>query len=257
MNMSRFTGNTALDILIVLVIIVAVTAIAKGLLSQIKLKNGRLQTIVTILKSTIQYVAAIVGLIWILRILDVNVATIFASVGIVALIVGFSAESLIADVITGIFMIFENLFNVGDVVEIDGYRGIVDQIGIRTISIRDAGDNLKIVNNSNVKNIVNLSSDHSKAVCDIGIIYEDNLEAAEEAVQQILEKVYENHNDIFLKKPVYDGVQELTLTAVMLRVVAEVEEKDIFAGRRILNRELLIGLTKAGIHMPYNKSVLQ
>lgn len=255
--MSKLTGNTVLDIIIVLVVIVAVTAIAKGLLSGIKLKNGRVKTIITILESTIQYVAAIVGMIWILRILDVNVATIFASVGIVALVVGFSAESLIADVITGIFMIFENQFNVGDVVEIEGYRGTVDQIGIRTISIRDTGDNVKIINNSNIKNIVNLSSDLSKAVCDIGISYEDDLETVEAVLQKVLEDIYESHRDIFQKKPEYAGVQELAASSIVLRIIAEVDEKNIFIGRRIMNRALLLGLTKAGISLPYNQLVVR
>lgn len=250
--MNKLTGNTTLDIIIVLAAMAAATAIVKGLLSRINLKRGRLKTIITVLESTVQYMAAIVGLIWILRILEVNVATIFASVGIVALVVGFSAESLIADVITGIFMMFENQFNVGDVVEIDGYRGTVDQIGIRTICIRDSGDNVKIVNNSNIKNIINLSSDHSKAVCDIGISYEDNLVSVEGVLENILEGVYEGNRDIFLKKPEYAGVQELAPSMILLRVVAEVEEENIFIGRRIMNRELLLGLAEAGVSRFYN-----
>lgn len=162
-------------IIFVFVVMGLITALTKAVLSKAKVKSHRIQTIITLLHSTVQYVTAIVGLIWVLSVIGVDVNTIFASVGIVALIVGFSAESLIADVITGLFMIFENQFNVGDVVEIDGYRGSVEQIGIRTISIRDSGDNLKIINNSNIKNMINLSSNISKAVCDIGISYEADL----------------------------------------------------------------------------------
>ncbi len=247
--MEGFTGNPVIDVIIVLVIMTVITVVCKSLLNRIKVKNGRVQTVITILESTVQYMTAIVGLIWILRLLGVNVATIFASVGIVALIVGFSAESLIADVITGIFMIFENQFNVGDVVEIDGYRGTVGQIGIRTISIRDGGDNVKIVNNSNVKNIINLSAAHSRAVCDIRIPYEEDLEHAESVLKKILKDAYEVHKDVFMKEPAYAGVQELGAEAVILRVTVELDEKDIFTGRRILNRELLLGLKKNGIRL--------
>ena len=67
-----------------------------------------------------------------------------ASVGVVALVVGFGAESLIEDMITGLFMLFENQYNVGDIVEVDGFRGTVTSIGIRTTCITDPGDNVKI-----------------------------------------------------------------------------------------------------------------
>ena len=76
-----------------------------------------------------------------------NVSTILASVGLLALIVGFGAESLITDVITGVFMLFENQYNVGDIIEVSGFRGTVSSIGIRTISITDSSGNIKIINN--------------------------------------------------------------------------------------------------------------
>ena len=100
----------------------------------------------------LKYIAGIVILCWGLSIIGVNVSTIVASVGIIALIVGFSAESLIADVVTGAFMIFENQYNVGDIVEVDGFRGKVTNIGIRTTSITDTGDNVKVINNSAMRN---------------------------------------------------------------------------------------------------------
>ncbi|MCC8060533.1 MAG: mechanosensitive ion channel family protein [Clostridiales bacterium] len=237
--------------IIVIAIVIIVTLAAKKILPKLQPKNHRLQTMISLLYSTIQYIAAIVCLIWILKITGADVNTILASVGIVALIVGFSAESLIADVITGLFMIFENQFNVGDVVEIDGYRGTVENIGIRTISVRDSGDNVKIVNNSNIKNMVNLSTDVSRAVCDMRISYEEDLEQVEKILDDILEESFEKHNDIFLKKPVYIGVQDLHLRAVIVRIVAEVEEENIFSGRRILNREIYLGLEKRGVHIPY------
>lgn len=238
--------------IVAIVIIVVITSVIKVILSRIRVSNHRFQTIITLLYSTVQYMAVILGLVWVLHIAGVNVNTIFASVGIVALIVGFSAESLIADVITGLFMLFENQFNVGDVVEIDGYRGFVEKIGIRTISMRDSGDNLKIVNNSNIKDMVNLSHDVSKAICDIRISYEEKLVNVETVLDRLLDECFENHSDIFLKKPVYLGVQDLGEKALVLRIAAEVEEKDIFAGRRILNRDLYLGLERNGVSIPYS-----
>lgn len=251
--MYAITGNTLIDCFIVAAVLMIITFAAKKLLSSIKVKNGRIQTTITILESTIQYVMAIIGLVWILRITGVNVTTIFASVGIVALIVGFSAESLIADVLTGIFMLFENQFNVGDVVEIDGFRGVVDQVGIRTVSIRDVGNNLKIMNNSKINNVINLSSANSKAICDIAVSYGQDLEQVEQKLAAVLSEIYKNNQDVFVEEPVYTGVQELKSSCLMLRIVADVQEENIFQGRRILNRELFLKLKKAGIGLAYGE----
>ena len=74
-------------------------------------------------------------------------------------------------------MLLENQYNVGDIVEVNGFRGTVTSIGIRTTCITDTGDNVKIINNSEMKNILNRSDNYSKAVCDISIPYETDLES--------------------------------------------------------------------------------
>ena len=147
------------------------------LLGLIRPKTHRAQTVVTLIASLCKYVAVIVVLCWGLSILGVNVSGILASVGILTLVVGFSAESLIADVITGFFMLFENQYNVGDIVEVGGFRGTVSEIGIRTTSIMDLGGNVKIINNSDMKNILNRSDRASIAVSTIDIPYGTDLEA--------------------------------------------------------------------------------
>ena len=123
--------------------------------------DNRAKTLVTITISVLRYVAAVVILCWGLTILGVDVTTVVASVGIVALVVGFGAESLIEDVVTGTFMLFENQYNVGDIVEIDGFRGVVKEIGIRTTSIEDVGKNVKIINNSQMRSLLGLSKEVS------------------------------------------------------------------------------------------------
>lgn len=253
MGMERLLENKAGHILFILVIVFVLTMTLELILSRIHTKNNRVNTGVTLIKSFSKYIGAFIALVWILSILGIDVDTIFASVGIVALIVGFSAESLIADVITGIFMIFENQFNVGDVVEVDGYRGEVKEIGVRTTLIVDSGNNIKIINNSQINNLINLSEASSKAVCDIPISYEADLEEAEIFLKEILNKVKEKYSELFLETPVYSGVQQLTSKAIVLRIVATVSEKDIYNCQRILNRELLIGLKQKKIGIPYDK----
>ena len=216
-----------------------------------KPKTHRGQTLVTLLSSLTRYVAALVILCWGLSILGVDVAMIVASVGVVALIVGFGAESLIADVVTGVFMLFENQYNVGDIVEVNGFRGTVKEIGIRTTSIVDTGKNIKIVNNSDMKNILNRSDNVSIAASAIDIPYETDLEALEKKLPALMEEIYKQHEDVMLSEPRYLGVQELGASGVTLKFIVEVEEDKIFSVPRILNRDLLLGFRKLGVECPF------
>lgn len=221
------------------------------LLGLAKPKSHRGQTVVTLCRSLVQYAAALLILCWGLSILGVNVTTIVASVGILALIVGFGAESLIADVITGLFMLFENRCNVGDIVEVGGFRGTVQRIGIRTTCVVDAGGNVKIINNSEMKNILNRSDKASFAVCDIGIPYETNLPKLEERLPELMEAVFAAHPEAMRAAPNYLGVQSLDSSAVVLRFVAEVSEEKIYSTQRLLNRELLLGFRRLGVECPF------
>ena len=221
------------------------------ILSLVKPKERKGLTLVSLLSSLLRYVAALVILCWGLSILGVNVNAIVASVGIVALIVGFGAESLVADMVTGIFLIFENQYNVGDIVEVDGFRGTVKEIGIRTTSIVDTGDNIKIINNSEMKNILNRSDNISRAVSDIAIPYETDLEALEQKLPGLMEDIFAARKDVMLAAPRYLGVQQLADSAVVLRFVVEVAEKDIYTGARVLNRDLWLGFRKLGVECPF------
>ena len=222
-----------------------------AVLSLLRPRNHRGKTVATLIASLGKYVAAIVILCWSLSILGVNVSGILASVGILTLVVGFSAESLIADVITGFFMLFENQYNVGDIVEVGGFRGTVSEIGIRTTSITDLGGNVKIINNSDMKNILNRSDRISIAVSTIDIPYETDLEALEARIPALMEDIYQKHTDVMLGPPEYLGVQALGASGITLRFTVNVEEQNIFVANRILNHDLLLGFRRLSVECPY------
>lgn len=230
-----------------------VTVLVCFVLGLIHPKSHRARTILTLLNSLLRYAAALVILCWGLSILGVDVSVIVASVGVVALVVGFGVESLIADVVTGTFILFENQYNVGDIVEVGGFRGTVKDIGIRTTAIEDAGGNVKIINNSEMKNILNCSDHASRAVCDIDIPYETDLEALEERIPALLEEIYRQNAGILKSVPAYLGVEKLGASSVVLRFVAEVAEKDLFAAGRVLNRSLWLGLRRLGVECPFQQ----
>jgi len=219
--------------------------------STIKPKSHRGKTVVSLLSSLTRYVAALVILCWGLSLFNVDVNTIVASVGVVALVVGFGAESLIADLVTGIFMLFENQYNVGDIVEVNGFRGTVKEIGIRTTCIMDTGKNVKIINNSDMKNILNRSDNASIAAATIDIPYSTDLEKLEARLPALMKEIYDRHSDVMLAEPRYIGVQTLGESGISLKFIVETEEDNIFSTPRILNRDLLLGFRKLGVECPF------
>lgn len=216
-------------------------------------KTGHGMTVYTLADSAIRYITVIVGLMWGLAIVGVNVTALLAGAGVVALIIGFGAESLIADVITGIFMLFEHQYEVGDIIVVGDFRGTVSRIGIRTTAITDTGGNVKIINNSDIRNLINRSSASSVAICDLGVLYDGKaVRDAEVILGKAIPKLYEEHKELFINPPRYLGVQTLSLpdNAAILRVVADVTEQNIFSVQRLMNRDLMMALEDGGCGNP-------
>ena len=247
----KISGGMMLNVVLALALVVLISNVLLIVLNLFRNRRGRIGTMVSVISSLIKYISVLVAFCWILSIIGVNVSTIFASVGIFALILGFGAESLVADLVTGVFILFENQYNVGDIVEIDGFRGKVKEIGIRTLSLEDTGGNIKIINNSELKNIVNRSNQRSVAVCDVSVSYNTDIEELEEKLVNMLQKIKAKHTDIFIGRVEFAGVEALADSGVVLRIIADVSEENIFKGRRLLNKEIKIMFDKDGIIIPY------
>ena len=249
----QWNGGKILSILAMVFTTLLVENLLVLALSFRKPQRHREKTLVALTSNMLKYAAAIIILCGVLTIVNVDITAILASLGILALIIGFGAESLIADVVTGLFILLDNQYNVGDIIEVGGFRGIVSDVGIRTTSIMDTGGNVKIINNSEMKNILNRSDNSSKAVADFSIPYETDLAALEKKIPALLEEIHRNHTNLFRTVPEYLGVQELGASAIVLRFVAEVGESDIYSGARMLNHDLLLGFRKLGVECPYQQ----
>jgi small conductance mechanosensitive channel len=174
--------NQLPEIIQCIIYIILVFAISKILRTifraQIK-KSDRARTVVTLLDGLVKYGCAIAIIIFVLKACGVDTDALIASVGVLTLIVGLGAQTLIADIIAGVFIIFENEFNSGETISIDGFRGKVLEIGIRSTKLIDAAGNIKIVNHSNITNVVNLSREISLAVVDCDFPYDVPIEYIE------------------------------------------------------------------------------
>lgn len=235
---------------------VAVNAIIQWVLANIKFKKRRSATIKSLVSSVVKYVILIYGLIYGLSILGFNVGAVIASLGVLGLIVGFGAQSLIEDIITGFFIVIEGTFQVGDIIAIDEWRGEVKKIGIRTTTLLDTGGNAKVINNSDIRNLVNLSDVTSVAVCIAPIAYETDLVKAEKVVKKVCEELPKMYPDIFPTPGRYLGVDCLNDHSVDLKFVTDVQEVNIFGAKRLMNREIFLAFNEAGIEIPFMQQVV-
>ena len=238
-------------IFLVIFAVLAVEHLVLLILSLLKSENHRVRTVLTLSANLIRYVAVIVIIICVLSLLSVDMPTILAGLGVIALIIGFGAESLITDVVTGFFILMDNQYNVGDIIEVGGFRGTVSEIGIRTTSLMDTGGNMKIINNSDMKNILNRSDNSSKAVVDFAVPYETDILKLEQKIPGLMAEIFQSHPEVFKSEPKYLGIQALSSSSVDLRFVAEVGEPDIYSGARIMNHDLFVGFRGLGVECPF------
>ncbi len=226
------------------------------ILSLIKLKDHRAETVKGLLANIIRYAVVIFGIVFGLSILGADVLTVIAGLGILALIIGFGAQSLIEDMFAGFFILFEGRFFVGDIISVDGFRGTVKSIGFVTTQIVDIGGNTRIINNSNIRTMTNLSNSPSAAIVNLSISYRADLQKAEAVIGELCEKLPEMYPLLFKEPPLYMGVESLGESSVDLRVVAYVNETNVYNARRALNRELKLAMDKADIEIPFPQVVV-
>ena len=220
------------------------------------ISRKRSRTIATLMVGILRYMTIIIAFVWGLSILGVNTTAVLAGAGIVGLVIGFGAQSLIEDIITGLFIIFEQQYEIGDIIILDDFRGVVRSIGVRTTVIEDTGGNLKVVNNSDIRNFQNRSKNASYAVVDVGVSYNTNIPFVEKVVGDAIDAMYDANCDLYLDAPEYMGVEELADSAVILRFRVKTKEENVFNAKRQLNRDLKLLFDTYGIEIPFPQVVV-
>lgn len=216
-------------------------------------KKGK--TIASLFSSFLKYLTIIILLLIILATWGVDVATLIASLGVLTLIIGLGCQSLINDIVSGLFLVIDETFQVGDIVVIDDFRGTVISIGLKQTRIQDAGGNIKSINNSAISTAVNLSESLTVAVCDVGIDYNEDIKRAEAIFAKNMKRIQEDIPAI-VEGPFYKGVTEISDCEITFRFVAKCKEEDRYQVVRDLNREFLIIYQENNLQMSYPQIVI-
>ncbi len=212
-------------------------------------------SVISLLCSFIKYIAAIVMIFLILATFGVDTDALIAGLGILSLVVGLAIQPLLQDIIAGLFVVFEKTYDVGDVVVVDSFRGTVVEIGIRTTKLQDAGGDIKVINNSDIRTLVNMTSELSMAICEVDIEYGESLERVEKVIEENLSLMKEKIPSI-IDGPYYKGVVQLGVNGVTLRLVAQCAEGDKFQAQRDMNRQIKLIFDANGIGIPFAQMVV-
>ncbi|MCQ4118004.1 mechanosensitive ion channel family protein [Rhodococcus tibetensis] len=213
----------------------------------------RATTIGSVLKSAVSIVVLIWGVLQILGILGVNVAPFIASAGVIGLALGFGAQNLVRDFLSGVFMLLEDQYGVGDVVDLGEAVGTVETVGLRVTTIRDVNGTLWYCRNGEIVRVGNMSQGHAVAVVDLPIAHAANVQrACEVAFDAILEAARSDAIEAdVLETPEMLGVNAVTAESVTLRITARTRPGRQWAVQRTFARAALSAFEEYDIDAPY------
>lgn len=252
-------GGISMKILFIVIFSAVIIKIGKMIIHrifQVKFKSPirrsekREKTLLKLLENTLSYVVYFTVILAILEEFQIDVKGLLAGAGVLGLAVGFGAQSLVKDVITGFFIIFENQFSVGDYVKIGVAEGIVEEIGLRTTKIKSFTGEVHILPNGTISQVVNYSMKNSLAIVDVTIPFDIGVDKAESLIGQYLVGLPKENND-FIQTPKLLGAHDFKDTEVIVRIIAETKPMRHYDCARAISIGLKNYLEQQGIEIPY------
>lgn len=225
-------------------------AILKSDSKRMGISEQRANTLAEISKNIMKYLIYFIGIMAVLD-MFINTNSILATAGIGGLAIGFGAQSLVKDVITGFFILLEDQYALGDHVQIEGYEGIIEELGVRVTKIRSFDGELHIIPNGNIQIVTNKNRGDMRALVEISVAYEEDIENVMRVLEGVCKKVAKNEN--ITSGPVILGVNNLANSGVIIGVSAFSKPLGQWDVQRLLRREIKEALQRENIEIPYNK----
>lgn len=223
--------------------------------SKLSIKPKRAETLANMLKKVISWLLLFIWIMTSLELFNVKTTSILATAGIGGLAIGFGAQSLVKDIITGFFILLEDQYSVGDYIQIEDYDGIVEDLGLRVTKIRSFSGELHIIPNSNIQIVTNNNRGMMRAAVNISIAYEEDIDNAIEVLESTCKEI-EKSNNYILEGPNILGVVELAEYSVEIRIIAQTIAMEQWAVEREIRKKAKEALEKAGIEIPYPKRTI-
>lgn len=261
-TMFEHWGINIVKIIVAIIAFYIVKAIGKKLIYRsfdrvTKYRNispGRSQTLEKLALNMFSYILIFIFIIIIFGILNYPVSGLLAGAGVIGLAVGFGAQGLVSDVVTGFFILLEKQVDVGEYVTLANFDGIIEEVGLRTTQLRGFDGTLHFIPNRQIGSLSNHSRGNMRALVDIGISYDENIDEAITVIQEACDRFSES-NDLIVEGPNVLGVQSLGSSDVVIRVIAKTLNMEQWGIERGLKKTIKEALDQNNIEIPYPHQV--
>nr|WP_246363900.1 mechanosensitive ion channel family protein [Halobacillus locisalis] len=257
-------GLGALQIVLILLISLVVIKLGRRVISKFfanrtrgpfKISQRREATLNKLVANSLSYIVYFIAFVMILETFTLDIKALLAGAGVAGLAIGFGAQNLVRDVISGFFIIFEDQFSVGDYIQTSGVEGFVEEVGLRTCKVKAWTGEVHILPNGNVTQVTNYSVHNSIAVVDVSVAYEEDIEKAEQAISELLKELPDRYEQM-LTEPQLLGVQSLGASDVVMRIISEVQPMEHWVIARAIRKEVKNRLDEEGIEIPFPRMVM-
>ncbi|NEZ47872.1 mechanosensitive ion channel family protein [Clostridium niameyense] len=252
--------SSIIKIIFILVLMFIFIKVGNGIITRFVKRQRKMKysldekkalTIGTILKSLLKYSVYFFGIVSIFEVIFGGVGSVFAGVGGVAL--GFGAQNLIKDVISGFFILFEEQFSVGDYISIDDKSGVVDKIELRVTRLRDFNGDIHIIPNGLITKVTNHTKGNIRFKVEINIAYEENIDKAISIINSACDRFKIENSDIIVEGPKVYGVTSLGSSGVGVTIYGKTTPMNQWSAEVNLRKNILNKLKEENIEIPYNK----
>jgi len=270
-NVLHWLTTTGLKILGIIVVVFILNKVLQSFLEKLirriiisdryssrEAEEKREDTLIKIINSTISVIIILIAGVMILQSLGIPTAPILAAAGIVGVAVGFGGQYLIADVISGLFIILENQYRVGDVISVGTISGLVEDISLRMTTLRDLDGTVHHISHSEIKSVSNLTKTYSRINLDIGVAYDSDLEKVINVINKIGTDLSEDPvwKDSIIKTPQFLRVNNFGDSAIDLKILGETKPGKQWEITGELRLRIKITFDKEGIKIPFPQRVV-
>jgi small conductance mechanosensitive channel len=221
-------------------------------------KVQRARTMGTVLKSVVSIVVFVIATLMVLSKLGQNIAPLLASAGILGVALGFGSQSLVKDFLSGMFMLFEDQYGVGDVIDVGEASGTVEAVSLRVTRLRDVNGTVWYVRNGEIPRVGNMSQNWARSVLDVGIGYHEDLAKVRRVLQEVAHDLWddEDFKGLIIEEPEVWGVESLTPDGVTMRVTLKTAPMEQWNIARQMRERIKARFDYEGIEMPFPQQVV-
>ncbi len=219
------------------------------------MEEAQIMTLNKLLKNVLRYVVYFFLATIVLSLLGIPIASLIAGAGVIGLAIGFGAQNLVRDIISGFFFLFEDQFTVGDYIKVGSAEGFVEELGLRITKIRGFAGEMYIIPNGHIGEVTNFARENMRVRLEIGVAYHENLDRVIEVMERVCQEVTDEHEGV-AEAPKVLGVQRLGDSSIDILIIGRAKPLQNWSLERLLRLRIKQAFDREGIEIPFPQRVI-